>query len=169
MSLLIEHQDSIRAYIISLLPGCGEASDVLQEANMVIWNKRAQFRIDSNFRAWSFAIARYCVLNHRHKMRRDGRFVFGDELLDQLAHPEEELLPEQLADRREALAACLSELQPEHREIVHNRYSQGKSLEDYALKTKKTAGSLRIKLFRIRSSLRECIDRRLNPNFDLSP
>ena len=56
--LLTQHQRDMYLYIRSLLPDRHEADDVLQEVNLVLWDKRAQFRIDSNFRAWAFQIAR---------------------------------------------------------------------------------------------------------------
>ncbi|PQJ27627.1 hypothetical protein BSZ32_03355 [Rubritalea profundi] len=51
-------QSQLRAYIISLMPGASGAEDVLQETNLVLWEKRAKFEQGTNFRAWVCAIAR---------------------------------------------------------------------------------------------------------------
>ena len=39
VSLLTDHQEVIRAYIITQIPGCSEVRDILQEVNMLLWEK----------------------------------------------------------------------------------------------------------------------------------
>ena len=41
VQLLTDHQLAIRAYVGSLLPMVAEADDVIQQTNLVLWNKRA--------------------------------------------------------------------------------------------------------------------------------
>lgn len=161
VSLLTQHQGSLRAFIISMMPGQSGVEDVLQETNLTLWEKRDRFEIGTNFTAWSFAIARFSVLEHRRKLRRDGRIIFSDELLDKLAPPEEVLQPESLQARHDALEACLGKLSPDQREMIDRRYKKGTSLEDYSAEIGKTANSVRVALFRVRNGLRRCIQREL--------
>lgn len=162
--LLTDHQSSLRAYIISLMPGQPGAHDVLQETNIVLWEKREKFELGTNFTAWSFAIARYNVLEHRRKLRRDGRLIFNDDLLDTLAPEPEETLPSQLEERQAALEVCLGKLSPTDRELINYRYQRGHSVEEYATRSGKSAGALRVTLFRIRAALRKCIHRQIPLN-----
>lgn len=55
--------------------------DILQEVNIVLWEKRKSFKPGSNFGAWACTVARYKVLEHRRaEARRNGFLVFNDEL-----------------------------------------------------------------------------------------
>ena len=40
VNLLVEHQDRLRAYIYTLIPGSQHVNDVVQNTNAVLWQKR---------------------------------------------------------------------------------------------------------------------------------
>lgn len=153
---LIAHQEDLRAFIYSLLPNSPCADDVLQNTNLVLWKKRNSFKQGTNFHAWAFKIARYQVQHQYDRAVRETRLVFSEELLDQVA---DTASAPQLSDANlVALRGCMAKLNDKQREVVTARYSQGHSLEQYATQTKSTAGSLRIALYRIRSTLRRCVE-----------
>ena len=56
--LLTDHQDARRAFVYSFLPNHPEVKDLMQEINVVLWGKRAQFRRGTNFGAWARTVAR---------------------------------------------------------------------------------------------------------------
>lgn len=156
VKLMTEHQPSLRAFIISLLPGSPDVADVLQETNAALWQKRDRFEHGTNFLAWAFQIARYEVLRHHDRHRRDARVVFSSNLIEMLSDtevPEEPTEPLLLA-----LEHCLGKLSENQRELVRARYTPGHSLEDLAARTGRSAGSLRIALLRVREVLRRCIE-----------
>ena len=106
---LTEHQLGLQLYVRSLLPGDPAAGDVAQQTNTKLWEKRSQFEMGTNFKAWAFSIARYEVLNYRKSQARDSRLVFSGEL--------EEIIESELAEpnpnlrlRHEALRECLGKL-----------------------------------------------------------
>jgi RNA polymerase sigma-70 factor (ECF subfamily) len=160
--LLTEHQSSLKAYIISLIPGLPGVNDVLQETNLTLWRKRENFRPGSNFTAWAFAVARFAVLEHRRRLRRDDRLLFSDELTEVLAYSPEELAPEQTTARQTALHTCMEKLSEKHRDLVRLRYDSDTTLEDFARDNGRNSGSLRVILFQIRASLRRCIQLQLS-------
>jgi RNA polymerase sigma-70 factor (ECF subfamily) len=49
VKLLTDHQPVIRAFILSLLPGAPGIDDVIQETKAVLWRKRADFELGTNF------------------------------------------------------------------------------------------------------------------------
>ena len=160
VSLLTAHQNSLRAYIVSLMPGDPQVNDVLQETNLTLWKKRERFQLGSNFTAWSFAVARFAVKEHRSRHFRDQRrLVFSDALLDVISFTPEEAAPDQVEGRER----CLGKLSDADRSIVRARYTKGNSLEKHSKETGRSAGSLRVSLFRIRGALRKCIRRELAP------
>lgn len=162
ISLITQYQASLRAYIISLMPGMNGASDVLQETNLILWEKSKSFEPNSNFTAWAFAIARYQVKNHRRKVYRQQRVLcLDDDLSDELA--EHCLLePEETESRMQALEKCLAKLNPGELELIKQRYHSDTTLKDYATSLKRPVGSLRVTLHRIRSGLRKCVSFQLN-------
>lgn len=160
VSQLTASQGRIRAFIVSLMPGSSEVGDVVQETNLVLWKSQARYRPGTNFMAWAFTIARLEVLHHRTRVKRRGHVLISEALLDMLANE----LP--TTDNHDiylnALESCKSKLTENQRELVDIRYEPGKSLESYAQQTGRKASALRVSLMRIRTVLRECIERSVN-------
>lgn len=170
VSLLTRHQGSLRAYLVSLMPGDPQVNDVLQETNITLWKKRESFQLGSNFTAWSFAVARFSVKEHRARHYRDQRrLVFSDALLEIVSLTPDEAAPDELDGRHGALERCLGKLPEADRAIVNARYTKGTNLEEHALEVGRSAGSLRVALFRIRAALRKCIRRQLSQPPSLPP
>lgn len=162
VKLMIELQPSLRAFIVSLMPGSPDVPDVLQETNLTLWMKRDRFEAGSNFGAWAFQIARYEVMRQRARTKRLGRLVFSDELLEMLAGDD---MPANPDARLLALDHCLGKLTTNQRRIVDERYRPGRSLEQYAAETERSPGSLRMALLRIRETLKDCITNFLAKNY----
>lgn len=160
VKLMTEHQGNLRALIVTLMPGSPDVADVLQETNLALWQKRDRFEIGTNFLAWAFKFARIEVMHQRDRNKRSGRLRFSKELVEVLADsaaPADESDEELMA----ALDNCLEKLSDRQREIVVNRYTPGKSLEQFAATSGSTAGSLRIALHRIRAELKQCVEERI--------
>jgi len=160
---ITRHQAVLRAYIISLMPGMDGVSDVLQESNIILWEKRRNFQPGTNFQAWAFAIARYEVKSHRRKNFRPGVVSLDDDLLELLASHCEKT-PEETDERLHALEACLGHLKAEERKLIEHRYFSGKSLDDFSSRSGRSPESLSVTLFRVRAALRKCINGRLALN-----
>lgn len=160
---ITRHQTALRAYIISLMPGMDGVSDVLQETNVVLWEKRGKFQPGTNFRAWACAIARYEVKTHRRKMLSRGLRLLDEDLAEQLADRGEET-PEKLDERLRALDKCINRLDDDGRQLVEHRYYSEASLEEFATRSGRSAESLRVTLFRIRAALKKCINNELAIN-----
>ncbi|MEI8036831.1 MAG: sigma-70 family RNA polymerase sigma factor [Verrucomicrobiota bacterium] len=158
---LTNHQTAMLAYIRSLAPGGGGARDLLQEVNITLWQKREVFELGTNFKAWSFQIIRYHLLNHRRRLVAHGWLVFDDDLLERMS-PDIEAAPEELEERHLALRRCLLRLRPQDRELLHHRYATTSSLGVYAAATRRSAGTLKAVLFNLRAALRRCIERQLH-------
>lgn len=162
-SLLIDHQEIIRAYIIGQIPGSPDVRDILQEVNIVLWEKQKSFKRGTNFGAWACTVARYKVLEHRRKTaRREGLLVFSDELALDLADEMMERSPVEIEEKRQALDHCLAKLSAAQRHLLEARYHRsGNQLGRVAEDTGRTRESLRVTLSRIRGALRDCVRARL--------
>lgn len=160
VALLTDLQLPLLCYVRSLVPEGSAARDVAQNANSTIWEKRSEFELGTNFKAWAFSIARFEVLNYRKKQARDARLVFSEGLVETIA---EEMVDESVDVRRrhEALRSCLRKLRPGDRELLLHRYSSEVPLGAYAQKVGRSVGGLRVTLHRLRNALLACIQREI--------
>jgi RNA polymerase sigma-70 factor (ECF subfamily) len=156
-ALLTDHQVPLLRFIKSIVPNHHEAEDLLQRTNLILWQKREGFATGSNFRAWSFTIARLEALNQLRQQRRDQR-VFTE-------HPDPEPaagLPP-LADDPDpapllALRDCFRRLPSRDQELLMMRYATDRTLNDYAKSLNRSPGTLKARLFQIREHLRKSIE-----------
>lgn len=167
VSSLTDCQPAIAMYVRSLMPGDRSAADIVQQANAKIWERRADFEPGTNFRAWAMTMARYEVLNYRKQQARDSRLHFSDELESTIASEIEELDHDQ-TDRQQALRDCLAKMSGENQSLIFLRYESKESLTEFAARTRRSLGSLKVKLHRLRSSLATCIENRLAATGDAS-
>ena len=159
VSELTNHQTAMLAFIRALMPGSSGARDLLQEVNIILWQKRAQFEPGSSFKAWSFQVILYHLMNHRRRLASKGWLVFDDDLVERIS-PALEADPGELECRHQALHQCLSKLRPKDRALLQHRYASGAPLSDYAKAINRSAGTLKATLFNLRGTLRKCIERR---------
>lgn len=156
---IARHQPRLRGLLRCLLVQSRDVDDLLQEINLVLWEKADEFQPGSDFWAWASQIARYKVLNQFRKLQRERR-LFDDTLLERLAELADERL-RQLDERRVALDHCLGQLPPAQRQLLDLRYSGDQSLETLAHSIGRSAVSIRQTLFRIRAALLKCIEGQL--------
>ncbi len=159
VQLFTRTQRRLYLFILAQAPSTQDAEEILQETNLVIWNKYDQFELGTNFFAWSARIATYEVLKHRQRFRRE-RLRFSDEFMQTVAAEAAER-GDELEQRRVALENCIKKLRPADRDLIRQRYEPGSNGKDLAETLGRPANSVYQSLGRIRRSLLECINRRL--------
>ena len=157
LRLFAEHEPALRTFVRSLLPSRGDASEVMQEVAVVLWQKFAEFDATRDFRKWAFGVARYQSLAYLRDRARD-RLVFNDELVNRLADEAAAAQPRHDA-QREALATCLKKLPEAQRALVLDVYAKGTRIDELAAQRGQTAMSLYKLLQRIRQTLLQCVRR----------
>ncbi len=155
-------QPQLRGYIATLLPGCSEIDDVLQEVNVLIWEKRDEFGGAGNFRGWAFRCAYFKALAWRRDAIRSGWLVFSETLMQKVAHAAEDFWDHRTARRSAALQECVGSLTPEDGLLLKARYERGTSLAQLAARTGKTADAVYKAISRLRAALRTCVERKLS-------
>src|SRR4051812_13542352 len=73
-------QAALYAYVCSLLGTSAGAADVLQEANLVLWEKAMEYDPERPFLPWARRIAHFQVLAYRKRQSRE-KLLFDDDLL----------------------------------------------------------------------------------------
>ncbi len=149
-------QSALYAFITSLLGGVEGVRDVLQETNLVLWNKAAEFDTSRPFLPWAFTFARYQVMAWRKKQSRD-RLVLDDDLLEQVAI-EFETGDGSSENQLEALETCMGKLAPAQRQLVDRRYAQGEGVAEIARLLGREENVVSANLYRIRRALMRCME-----------
>lgn len=157
--LMTRAQRVLHAFILKLVPSLPDAEDILQQTNLVLWSKQAEFTPGTDFRAWAFRIARYQVMAHRKRQSLD-RLVFGEELIDRLAG-RAETRNDVLDAKRELLVDCFQNLTDLQRRLLADRYADQLSGREIAQRTGSKVDSVFQTLHRARQTLLECIEQGL--------
>lgn len=158
-------QSELQAYVAAVSGDPSSAADIVQEANMVIWEKRESFHQEKegDFRAWAFRIAYFKALAHRRDKSRQGWLVFSDEVVQQIASKADTLVKGQNL-KMDALQLCLAKIKPEQRTLLSRIYGAGNTIPEYAAENNVSRSATYKTLQRLRSNLRKCINRALTPS-----
>jgi len=118
VSLITKYQSALYAYILTIHPDRNAAEDILQEANLILWQRMDSFEMGSNFQAWAYKITYFQTMRYLKTKKRKSWLSYSDELL--------EILSEETTDRfnnfiekRDALRKCISELNPEDAKLLN--------------------------------------------------
>jgi len=161
---LTRHQGTLHSFLTSLLPGEDGIDDILQETNMVLWEKRDDFEPGTSFKRWAFAVARWQARAWLTARKRRNWLVFDDELVGVLAASFEAAPPNEGPESLKALRYCLTKLKESDRLLVLTHYQHGKSLAKCSSLFGRSVSSLGVSLFRLRAALRRCIQSELAIN-----
>jgi RNA polymerase sigma-70 factor (ECF subfamily) len=156
---IARYQPRLRGLLRCLLVRPSDVDDLLQEVNLVLWEKADEFQPGTDFWAWASQIARFKALNHARKLGRE-RLVFDMEVMERVADVATERL-QTLDQRRVALDHCLQQLPPSQRQLIDLRYAGDQSIERIAESIGRPPGSIRQTLYRIRMALLDCIEGQL--------
>ncbi len=159
LQLVTRHQASIMGYIRSIAPGA-PVDDILQETNVILWQRADSFEPGTHFKAFAFRIAHLKTLEFLRASKRKEWLVFDSDLLDAIAQRQSEQEAGH-GDAQTALRGCLADLDPGERELLHRRYTLCQTVRDIAKTEGKSEGALQQLFFRLRNSLRACIEHRL--------
>ena len=160
LRLFAGSQRRLHAYILALVFDANAAADILQETNIVLWQKFEQFEPGTNFFAWAREIARIAVLRYRQKSSTRISSI-DPGMLEQLALSFADDASSGTDHRRDALDTCLKNLASGDRDLILSRYASGATVSGIAQQLDRTANSVSQSLRRIRRMLLECTERRL--------
>ena len=124
----------------------------------------AKFKRQSRFSTWLLGIAKNKALQYLRleiRRRQNSQHYFESAVLNQRL----EALQTESTDAEElkivALRECLSSLPKHARHLIENFYYDQRSTKEIANRESKREGAIRMKLFRIRKKLADCVSLRL--------
>jgi RNA polymerase sigma-70 factor (ECF subfamily) len=156
MALYSSHQRRLYLYTVTLMCGAVDADDVFQEANLVLWQKFAQFQEGTNFFAWACQIIRNKAMKHREKRARAAQLLDPD-VLDRLAGLAVEEVEHIDEFHRQILIDCMQRLSPGDRDLMRQRYAEAMPVQAMAASMNRSPNAVSKSLGRIRRLLLDCI------------
>lgn len=153
--LWLETEPAVRAFVFASISCFSDAEDVVQKVAMTVARRFDEYDTERPFEAWALWLAKSRVIDHYRVSGRE-KLVFSDELMDQFADSLIARQSEQSA-RAAALEKCVEKLPDKSRQMLELRYEDGASAEAMAESLSSSAGSIRVRLHRIRNLLAECI------------
>jgi RNA polymerase sigma-70 factor (ECF subfamily) len=152
-----ETQGYVRAYIAGIGVSRSDVDDLAQDVYIELYKNFGGIPAEATPLQWLKGIARNLCLSHFRKSSRRAR-LHREALADLLALAETEMEPALVeCDVREALDRCYKKLPDKSQKLLVMCYQQKMTSAAMAQAVKSTAEAIRIALFRIRGSLRDCI------------
>jgi len=160
--LVEQNHRRIRLYLGRYVHCSEEVDDIAQEVFCVAFSRLSHFRGEAKFSTWLIGIARNKALEFlkaETKRRTSRKQFFEAEIASQrVARLEEQHDSGEMAERRiRAMQLCLDHLPEQSRELINRYYFDQQSASDIADASSVSAGSIRMKLLRIRQILQKCI------------
>jgi RNA polymerase sigma-70 factor, ECF subfamily len=156
---LTENARRIYGYIFALVPNWADADEIFQETSATLWTKYADYKPDTDFRAWAFRFAYFKVLQFR-KAEGKNLLRLSDEFIE--AVDRDALAGDDLwRQRHRLLADCYAQLRPQDRELLDLRYEPGATTKSVAEQVGRSTDAVYKALNRVHEQLLECIESKL--------
>ncbi|MCM8528424.1 MAG: sigma-70 family RNA polymerase sigma factor [Lentisphaeraceae bacterium] len=149
-------------FIISLTSCRTVSDDLVQETFMTLWKKRDSFEPGSNFKAWAFQTAFNLVRNYRRTMARNLEQTMPSEKIMGLIRDKYMQQESFWEAESKFLPECLQQLPEKQQQLITRRYIGKVSLQNLAPEWELSPNALSQLLFRIKKSLKKCVQSKQN-------
>lgn len=164
--LVVRYQDRLFGALLRILDSHDDARDVAQDAFVLAYQKLGTFRGNSAFYSWLFRIAMNTAASHRRKSGR--RTASVDSTRERTGSEPADSRPEtrpahaiELAERQAIVNRALQELSEEFRTVIVLKEIEDLPYEEIAEIVGIPIGTVRSRIHRARSELREKLARLL--------
>jgi RNA polymerase sigma-70 factor (ECF subfamily) len=158
-ALVRTNQGWLRGWLRSQLRDWTAADDLAQDTFVTAFGQIRNFRGDGSFESWLRGIANNHFRNYLRKKRED--YIGGELELQALLTTEDEGGGVCSNVSLNALHECLSLVKGPARKLLDDRYLIGKSVREIAQESDASYSALTMKFHRLRQSLAECIETKL--------
>jgi len=156
------HYDGLWRYARWLTAGAADSEDIVHDAFLLAFDRLAEgVRFEGDPGKWLRGTLRNLTLAWWRK-QRNAPADLAEHILARAEEAEDALDGLMAAEMESALTRCLEKLGAEDRRLVGRRYGDGWSVTQIAEQWKVNMASLRVRLFRVRLALKECMERRLS-------
>lgn len=153
------HHDSLFRFALSHCKDAFEASDIIQETMLVVWQTADRFAGRSAVRSWMFGIARNKAIDNLRKMARTDVGTDTIEQVDESPDAQSIIVAAQNADQ---VRACLSKLSDSHRRVVHLAFFEDLPYSQIGEIEKCAVGTVKTRIHHAKKLLMRCLSRAFN-------
>ncbi len=150
----LAHQKTLLGYLLAAVHDFQVAEDLLQKVTLILWESWKDQGEPDSYLAWAFGITRRVVARHFRDNRKKVLSLPLD-ILDRVA-PEMDREADRLSAQSQALSGCVEKLPPELRDLVRQRYEEGRTLGELAKGLRQSLAAVNMKLVRVRRALLDC-------------
>ncbi len=159
LQLFLDHERSLKAYIGALVREPQLRDEIFQEVALALCSAFKRYQPDSPFSSWARGVARNKILKLWEKRKKES-MVFSTDALDAIDRAFE-TTEAKAGGMNEALRHCVGKLPQHSQDLLALRYEESLKLNEIAEKMDRTLSAAHKALSRIRSSLKDCMRRRL--------
>lgn len=159
--LVAAYRDQVFRLALRMCGNEADADEVAQEAFLSAWKALPNFRGDSQFSTWLYQLTSHAAID---LMRREKRQIAAEDITE-VSAPDPAPGPQQQAEQsetRQAVRDAMAQLSPEYRQIVVLRFLQELSYEEIGTVLKLPPGTVKSRLNRAKSQLKDILSKRGN-------
>ena len=156
--LVVAYRDQVFRLALRMCGNEADADEVAQEAFLSAWKALPNFRGDSRFSTWLYQLISHAAID---LMRREKRQIAAEDITE-VSAPDPGPSPQQQAERsetRQAVRDAMGQLSPEYRQIVVLRFLQELSYEEIGVVLKLPPGTVKSRLNRAKSQLKDILSK----------
>jgi len=158
LKLFLRQQDGIRAFLGSVVRDRAAAEDLFQEVSLTLWETFDSYDVARPFGAWARGVALNKVLQSREKSRKIP-LAFSPQAIEAVLDAYDR--SDAAAPDTDGLRDCISRLPPRSQSLLALRYERSLKLGDIAKEVGSSLDAVHKLLSRIRETLQDCLQRRL--------
>jgi len=160
--LIRRHQHDVRLVVGALLRDLRSTEDLVQQAFVNAYQHLDRFRPGADFAAWIKTIARNLARMELRARSREGRRLAAYQALLESRWRDEAEAQRQESAVGDALRACRETIGGDADLALSMRYEQGRPFGEISARLGRSVEAVRQLLFRVRLSLRDCVQKRLS-------
>ena len=156
--LVVAYRDQVFRLALRMCGNEADADEVAQEAFLSAWKALPNFRGDSQFSTWLYQLTSHAAID---LMRRKKRQIAAEDITE-VSAPDPAPGPQQQAEQsetRQAVRDAMAQLSPEYRQIVVLRFLQELSYEEIGAVLKLPPGTVKSRLNRAKSQLKDILSK----------
>jgi RNA polymerase sigma-70 factor (ECF subfamily) len=159
--LVERHHASVRATLAVRMNHAPDSEDLAQETLLIAFRKLPGTDPALPLGPWLRGIALHLLANYRRKFRAES-IGLNEELQALLdARIAGDFGAGRESDQMHALRDCLDAMEGPARQLVHERYADGATLEELAARLGRKTSAVSMQLHRLRNLLGQCVGEKL--------
>jgi RNA polymerase sigma-70 factor (ECF subfamily) len=156
--LYARHHVRVYRFVLRLVRNESMAEDLISEVFLDVWRQAGKFEGRAAVSTWLLAIARFKALSELRRRPEEELSEEAAGAIEDTADTPDVALEKK--DKGELLRKCLTELSPEHREIIDLVYYHEKSVEEVAEIVGIPEATVKTRMFYARKKLAELLKAR---------